>query len=167
LQVIEHIPNNASSSRSIRMRLQWTLIPLMGLIILATALDRTAADPLLVGRWEWSPDPVAGSPLQLNGDGSGQLMMSVGCFSFPQSCRWSVENDELQLYSSPQLDNLTFAGVQSYVASLWQSHVTSPEPSRRYRIVERTGAELRLQPLSSDGSAADEPIETYRRSVEF
>ena len=123
-------------------------------------------DPLLVGRWEWSPDPTAGFPMQFDGDGSGEVTVTMGCCAFTRSCRWKVDDNELQIHPAPQLENLTVAGARAYLSDLWKSVVTSPQPVRRYRIVERTSTDLRLQPLWSDGSVSDEAVEVYRRAVE-
>jgi hypothetical protein len=140
---------------------------LIGIVILGAGWPRGAPfDPLLVGRWEWSPDPEAGSPLQLKRNGSASVMVSVGCLSFPQSCRWAVEGNELKLYPAPQLDALTLDAARKYLGDCWSSRLTTPEPMRRYQILERTGDRLCLQCLESDGSAGDAAIEVYRRVVE-
>lgn len=157
---------DAQSKRLVRRRLLCAAIVVAGVACTVFWIRRPDIDPKLIGRWEWSPDPKAGFPMQLDGDGSARVTITIGCCSFARSCTWTVNGDELRLYSTPQLDNLTIDGARTYVSDLWKAHTTSQPPVRRYQIVERTEAKLRLQPLWSDGSVSDSPIEVYQRAVE-
>ncbi|OAI53673.1 hypothetical protein AYO47_04220 [Planctomyces sp. SCGC AG-212-M04] len=155
------------SSPRLASRTRWLPAALIGIVILAAGWWRRApSDPQLVGRWEWSPDPEAGSPMQLNGNGFAQVTVSIGCLSFPRTCRWVVEGDELKLYSTAELESLTLDGARKYMSDFCTAHFTTPGPIRRYHIVDRTGDELRLQPLWSDGSLSDAAVEVYQRTAE-
>jgi hypothetical protein len=155
------------SSSRLASRSRWLLAALIGLVILAAGWwRREPTDPQLVGHWEWSPDPKAGFPMQLNRNGFADVTITIGCCSFARTCRWVVEGDELKLYSTPQLEYLTVDGARKYVSDFCTSYFTTPEPIRRYQIVERTPVELRLQPLWSDGSLSDAAVEVYQRAGE-